>query len=315
MKLKKLILALFLLGIVFSQGIVSSEIFSSIVGIATLIAVILILLYLGGVIKGFRVGGGTVLWIVYSILILVIFVLPFLQRIGYIKIFPDRINSSTLKKWGFPQNDAYKFPREVCQVLTMLTLQEEIACYMPEIIFLVILPFAAIFAISYGFLAQLKIFKGVPNESGLYRLLAFIMAFSTIPMGIFMILVAFWFSFMGVFSVAIFAAMFIAGVFFRGYGFVSSEYERAIQVSTKIRSELKSLALSKLADIKSKNPTDMYEELAGFLDSHVAKQFLSHSKIGSLRERLSKIDPKKENAKSELDKLVDEIRKEIERGR
>jgi hypothetical protein len=312
MELKKLILVLFLLGIVFSQEIVINEIFSSIVGIVTLIAVVLILLYLGGVIKGFRVGGGFTLWLIYIIIILIIFVLPLLQRIGYIHIFPDKINSSTLKEWGFPQNDAYKFPKEVCQVLSMLTLQEEIACYMPEIIFLVILPFAAIFAISYGFLVQLKIFRGMQNENNLYRLLAFIIAFSTIPMGIFMILVAFWFSFMGAFSIAIFIAMFIAGVFFRGYRFVGREYESAITVSTKLKSELRKNLERELVDIRSEgDPSKKWRKLSEFLVSESLKKFLSPKDIDEFKKELLKIDASKPDANDKLNQLCDKISQKL----
>jgi len=308
MEIKKLVLTLLLFSIVFSQQIISSEILSTIIGAITVIAVIVILLYLGGVIKERGLGTGFIVGATYIIIIVIIFVLPLLQRLGYINIFPDRINSETLKKWGFPQNDAYKFPKEACQVLTILTLQEQIACYVPEIIFLVILPFAAIFAICYGFLNQLKIFKGAPNEDKLYRLLAFIMAFSTIPMGIFMILVAFWFSFMGIFSLAVFVAMFIAGVFFRGYGFVAIEYTRAVQTSMKIRSELKQLLLEELAALKGKGVDEKYEKLAEFLEKDTVKQFFSRSEIDNFKEKLSKIDRKQQDAADKINNLIDEIK-------
>ena len=284
----------------------------TLIGIGVLLAIILVLLYLAGILKFGGVGGSAIMWIVYGSILIIVFVLPLLQRLGYIHIFPDKIDGETLKRWGFPQ--ANRFPESICSVLKMLTLQEEVACYMPEFLFLVILPFTAIFAISYGFLHMLNIFKGVPNEEGIYRLLAFIMAFSTIPMGVFMILIAFWFSFMGTFSVAVFVAMFVLGVFFRGYGFVSKEYTRVIQTSMKIRSELKRLALSTLAQIKSKGADDMYQELVKFLTGYVPKQFLSSSKINSFMERLSSINLQQENAKSKLEKLVDDIIKEIEKS-
>ncbi|MEM0480736.1 MAG: hypothetical protein QXQ14_00915 [Candidatus Aenigmatarchaeota archaeon] len=212
------IILLFLFSVVFAQN--ETNPLEIVLGIIPVIIVILILLWLGGV---FKAPGGRfpLAPILYVLLIVIIFVLPLLQRLGYIKIFPDTISSETLKQWGFPQQN--KLPDFACKVLTGLTLQEEIACYVPELIFFFILPFAAIFAITWAFLKMLNIFENVPNADNIYRLLAFIIAFMTIPMGIFMILIATWFSFLGAFSIAVFVAMFIAGVFFRGYGYIRAE--------------------------------------------------------------------------------------------
>jgi hypothetical protein len=301
-----LLISLALFSISYSQ---TNELIATFVSVALIFAIIVILLALAGVLKvgkvG-RVGGNIVVTLLYGVIILVVFVLPLLQRLGYIHIFPDRIDGETLKRWGFPQ--ANRFPDSVCNVLKMLTLQEEIACYMPEFLFLVILPFAAIFAIAYGFLWTLRIFRDVPNEAGINRLLAFIIAFSTIPMGTFMILVAFWFSFMGGFSVAVFVAMFVLGVFFRGYRFVSKEYERAIVVTTKLKSELKKILERELADIRSEGDlSKKWRKLEELLGYESLKKVLSQKDIDEFKNELSKIDVSKEDASNKLNQLCDKI--------
>jgi len=303
-----LLISLALFSISYSQ---TNELIATIVSVALIFAIIVILLALAGVLKVGRVGGNIVVTLLYGVIILVVFVLPLLQRLGYIHIFPDRIDGETLKRWGFPQ--ANRFPDSVCNVLKMLTLQEEIACYMPEFLFLVILPFAAIFAIAYGFLWTLRIFRNVPNEAGINRLLAFIIAFSTIPMGTFMILVAFWFSFMGGFSVAVFVAMFVLGVFFRGYEFVSKEYTRVVQTSTKIRSELKQFLLGDLAALKGKGVDEKYVGLAEFLERNTLKQFFSRREIEGFKEELSKIDRTQQDAADKMNKLIDKIMDELKK--
>ncbi len=292
----------------------TDELTATIISVIFILAVIITLLALAGVFKVRAVGGNLVISLLYGIIILVVFILPLLQRLGYIHIFPDRIDGETLKKLGFPQSN--RFPDPVCNVLKMLTLQEEVACYMPELLFLVILPFAAIFAIAYGFLSTLGIFRNVPNEAGINRLLAFIIAFSTIPMGTFMILVAFWFSFMGGFSVAVFVAMFVLGVFFRGYMFVRKEYENVVLTSMKIKGELKNYVLSKLAEIKSlTDPGKKYEELSGFLNGEAAKQLLTFKKRQEFRDRLSGIRLDQQNAGDLLNSLIDDIIKEIQENK
>ena len=292
----------------------TNELAATIISVIFILAIIITLLALAGVFKVRAIGGNLVVSLLYGIIILIVFILPLLQRLGYIHIFPDRIDGETLKRWGFPQSN--RFPEPVCNVLKMLTLQEEIACYMPELLFLVILPFAAIFAIAYGFLSILGIFKNVPNEAGINRLLAFIIAFSTIPMGTFIILVAFWFSFMGGFSVAVFVAMFVLGVFFRGYRFVSKEYERTIVVTTKLRSELKKNLERELADIKNEgDPLKKWKNLSGFLDSESLKNFLSRKDIDEFKNELSKIDASQQDAKDKLNQLCDKILQKLQQSK
>jgi uncharacterized protein YnzC (UPF0291/DUF896 family) len=70
---------------------------------------------------------------------------------------------------------------------------------------------------------MLEVFTHVsPNVN---RVLAFIIAFLTIPMGWFVKLVWVLFSFLGAWSVVIFVATFVIGLFFRGFTISIREYE------------------------------------------------------------------------------------------
>jgi hypothetical protein len=279
----------------------TNEIAATIISVIFILAVIITLLALAGVFKVRAIGGNLVVSLLYGIIILVVFILPLLQRLGYIHIFPDRIDGETLKKWGFPQTN--RFPDSVCNVLKMLTLQEEIACYMPELLFLVILPFAAIFAIAYGFLWNLRIFRNVPNEAGINRLLAFIIAFSTIPMGTFMILVAFWFSFMGGFSVAVFVAMFVLGVFFRGYRFVYKGYLETKEVGIKYLRDKIDAALQSLNIIRGIGGIDQKkDELRRFLRRIYDQNLIDPSEYNSLLQEVNRA-----NNDQEIENIINKI--------
>jgi hypothetical protein len=289
----------------------TNELAATIISVIFILAVIITLLALAGVFKVRAIGGNLVVSLLYGVIILVVFILPLLQRLGYIHIFPDRIDGETLKKWGFPQSN--RFPEPVCNVLKMLTLQEEIACYMPELLFLVILPFAAIFAIAYGFLWTLRIFRNVPNEAGINRLLAFIIAFSTIPMGTFMILVAFWFSFMGGFSVAVFVAMFVLGVFFRGYEFVSKEYLKAKEAEIRYLREKIRAALNSLQNIRGFTaPADKQNELRRFLNRIYNQNLISPDEYNGFLNRINSVDPQAKDADNQLENIIKDIERRLE---
>ena len=284
----------------------TNELVATIISVIFILAVIITLLALAGVFKVRAIGGNLVVSLLYGIIILVVFILPLLQRLGYIHIFPDRIDGETLKKWGFPQSN--RFPESVCSVLKMLTLQEEIGCYMPEFLFLVILPFAAIFAIAYGFLWTLRIFRNVPNEAGINRLLAFIIAFSTIPMGTFMILVAFWFSFMGGFSVAVFVAMFVLGIFFRGYEFVTKEYLKAKEVEIRYLKDKIKAALQSLQAIRGfAAPADKQSELRRFLYRIYSQNIIDPNEYNNFLNQVNNINPQAQDADQRLNEIIDRI--------
>lgn len=71
------------------------------------------------------------------------------------------------------------------------------------------IPFLGIWMIVYGFLELIRIFD---DNKPLYTILSFIIAFSTIPLGIFVMLVGMIFSVMGIFSVFAFALLFFVGI-------------------------------------------------------------------------------------------------------
>jgi len=93
--------------------------------------------------------------------------------------------------------------------------------YIPAIHYLFILPFAGIYTLVWAFLSELGIFKTNRNVN---RVLAFIITFLTIPVGIFIKIVWVLFSFIGVWSAAVFAITFIIGIFFKGAGIAAREY-------------------------------------------------------------------------------------------
>ncbi|MEM1725446.1 MAG: hypothetical protein QXW71_06765 [Thermoplasmata archaeon] len=219
-------LILFLLFIVFfifpaySQSVES--IIESIIVVVVIFSIVLILLYLGGILK-FKIGGGFgwLPFLLYSFLIIIIFLLPILQKFGYVKIFPDN-PEELFKREEFKGFKVYQLPQPICKAFNSLNISESISCYMPAFLYFFILPFAAIYTITWAFLKQLKIFEGLGRN--LEGLIAFIITFITLPMGTFILLVAAWFSILGSFSIAIFVAMFLAGVFFRGLGFVKEKH-------------------------------------------------------------------------------------------
>jgi len=223
-------LSLFLVfGIALAQTITLEEIINTIIAVGIIVAVVVILLYLGGVFKP-APGGVRISWglVIYIILIIVIFVLPLLQRLGTIKIFPDSLDEAFQVNPSFAESYQRSFmmqklPVPICNIFKYLALDERIACYMPAFLYFFLLPFVAIYAITWGFLTQIRIF-GDENTRRLNPLLAFIITFLTLPMGIFLILLSFWFSVLGGFSIAVFVLMFLAGIALRGYGFLAESY-------------------------------------------------------------------------------------------
>jgi len=176
------------------------------VGIIFILIFILILLIISGVIKP-SLGGFSPSLIIFLVLIILAFVLPqFITFPDYVKEVPD-----SFKAWKFPPGSE--------KALSLIGLPETWA-YVPAIIYLFILPFAAIYTLFWAFLVTLAIFPQ-PNVN---RMLALIVAFLTIPMGWFIKMVWALFSFMGIWSVAVFAVTFIAGIFFKGAGVVAREH-------------------------------------------------------------------------------------------
>jgi len=239
-------------------------------GIASVIFIVIfvvLLLALGGVLKkptGARIPGFLILFI---ILVIILFVIPmFIPYPQYLKI-PESFKIAPL-------------PPYAAQFFQMLGLPSE-WMYVPAIIYLFILPFAAIYTLVWAFLQSLGIFTNVP--SSVNRVLAFIVAFLTIPMGWFVKLVWVLFSFMGAWSVIIFVATFVVGVFFRGLtkstielqeykGLLSKRRERKIEIVEKFKNAIKnedaaeikrlSQQYAKEADLLSEKAANRMREIA-----------------------------------------------------
>jgi hypothetical protein len=210
-----------------------NKLISDLIPVIFILVFILILLAVGGVIKRPRAGAPWGFLTLFIILVIILFVVPFFIPYPQYLSVPD-----SLKQGG-------KLPPLASQVLVMLGLPEDWT-YIPAIIYLFILPFAAIYTLVWAFLQSLGIFTNVP--SSVNRILAFIIAFLTIPFGWFVKLVWILFSFMGAWSVVIFVVTFIVGVFFRGFGVARREYALALKTYESIHKEL----LDKLTELKKR---------------------------------------------------------------
>jgi len=230
----------------------SANDFNSLIGglvsVVFIVIFVIILLILGGVIKKPTGGGIPGFLIMFIVLVILLFVIPmFVPYPQYLEV---------------PANfKIIPLPSYAAQIFMMLGLPEE-WMYVPAIIYLFILPFAAIYTLVWAFLQSLLIFTNVP--SSVNRVLAFIVAFLTIPFGWFVKIVWVLFSFMGAWSVVIFVATFVIGVFFRGYGKV--EEERYALMGKKWRSEARRRLNNALNDINNKQAGGAINEINAALN-------------------------------------------------
>lgn len=244
-----LITFLFVLSISFAQ---ENEIFNIIGQFSSIIFILVfvfILLWIGGVIKPGIGGKFPWMLILFLVSIILLFVIPqFVPYPIYIEV-PENFKITPL-------------PSYASQALEMLGLPSE-WMYLPAIIYFFILPFTGIYTLVWAFLTSIKIFEGVP--SNVNRILALVITFLTIPVGWFAKIVWVTFSFMGIWSVIIFAAIFILSTFFRGYGFV--EKERYEAMGKKWRAEARKHLENALEDIKNKQAGGAINEI------NIAKNF------------------------------------------
>jgi MFS family permease len=210
-------------------------------GIIFILVFVLLLLVIGGVWKPSFGGILSPGLIIFVILIVLVFLFPqFITFPDYLKTVPDSFK-------------VYELPGGAKDALQLIGLPKEWG-YVPAIIYLFILPFAAIYTLFWAFLQVLGIFP----QKNVNRMLALIVAFMTIPMGWFVKMVWSLFSFMGAWSLAIFAAMFIAGVFFRGAGFVTSE---AAAIGKRMNARARNHIQQALIHINNRQATDAEREL------------------------------------------------------
>ncbi len=104
-----------------------------------------------------------------------------------------------------------EFPTHVCDFATALGFPT--GWLRPDtFIWYAFLPLLGVTMVVYGLLTVINIFGR--NRPGFYFLLAFLIAFSTIPMGLFVVFVSLIFSFIGTWSMLIFVALFIGGTIY-----------------------------------------------------------------------------------------------------
>jgi len=242
------------------------------IGIVFILVFIVIFLFIGGVIHLPSSGGGSiVVLIIFAILLVLAFSFPqFITFPDYVKEVP-----ASFKYWPLPGPAA--------DGLQLIGLPREWA-YVPAILYLFVLPFAAIYTLFWAFLTTLQIF---PSQRGVNRILALIVAFITIPVGWFTKMVWALFAFMGGWSVAVFAVMFIAGIFFRGAGIVGKQYADYRKMASLRQARLKE-AIKELEAIKGDRGTIQSE--AGAI-AHKYQDVFSAEAFQKISRAASDADP------------------------
>jgi|GEM_PF-1441267 hypothetical protein len=249
-------------------------------GVIFIVAFVIILLLIGGVFPRVSVGGMPWGSIALLIAVALVFIIPqFVPYPTYLEV---------------PENfKVYPLPSYAVDVFAMLGLPREWTSYVPAIIYMFILPFAGIFALVWAFLASLNIFTNVgPNVN---RILALIITFITIPVGWFTRMVWVLFSFMGAWSVAVFAVTFIAGVFYRGAGVIRRErleYKKyvgkAAEVHKRVVDELKELENAPLETIKTE-ANRIVRESGALLPAGVVQALSSATQAKDVKEAQEEI--------------------------
>jgi len=101
------------------------------------------------------------------------------------------------------------------------------------------IPLTGVWMIVFGFLDRIKIFKGSINA-----VLSFLIAFSMIPLGIFVILVSLLFSIMGTYSTFLFVGLFFIGTILYSRGLIFGwrgqfgSYAQSLAAQEKLKGEL-----------------------------------------------------------------------------
>jgi len=255
-----------------------------------IIVFVLILLLVGGVIH-LPSAGGAGKWIPVLIFAITIFVVPYIL---------DKYLSAYVPSYAeVPENlKGPPLPSFASKVLVMLGLPEK-WMQVPAIIYLFIIPFAGIYTIVWAFLQSLGMF-----DSRVNRILAILITFMTIPVGWFVRLTWLLFAGMGIWSVVVFAGMFILGIFFRGAGAVGKEY----------------VALSKLVDTKKARLKDLEKELEALKDAdlqtiqstapQLIQRFADVMNVSTQALLSSAIQAKKvEDARAAIDQAIKEVKK------
>ncbi|MEM5829284.1 MAG: hypothetical protein QW040_00450 [Candidatus Aenigmatarchaeota archaeon] len=265
-----------------------SSLLSQFVGVIFILIFIWILLMMGGVLP--RPSGRlSIATILFLILIVLMFIIP-----QYIP-FPEYMET--------PESFKYQpLPKAAIDVLKLIGLPEEWG-YVPAIIYLFILPFAAIYTLVWSSLNSLKIFEGLGRVD---RILALIIAFMTIPLGWFVKIVWILFSFMGIWSVVIFTATFILGALLRGAGIVVKE-EAALKKLTDIRRERLKDALKEVEALQNADLNTIKNQAPSILQRFA--DVIPSSTGALLSEAIQQADVKQ--AQNYINQAVKDLKKQL----
>ena len=272
---------------VISSFFQKEENIKGVIGAIFILVFILILLALGGILPKLR-GGFPIGLIAFLVLIVLLFVIPYFVK------FPQYLEVP-------PSFQQWEFPEPAKDALQLIGLPRDWG-YVPAIIYLFILPFAAIYTLVWAFLASLGIFP----QANVNRILAFIIAFLTIPIGWFTQMVWVLFSFLGAWSVAVFAATFILGIFFRGAGMAvkeHAEYRKYIQMGKKGLGEV----VRRLEEARKGTVGQMRQEARNAIAAAPALN------IGARALQNLEMAANPQTPENEVSKYVDEAIKELKK--
>lgn len=198
-------------------------------------------------------------------------------------------------------------PPVVCQIGTTIGIPSNWLTY-EKFIWYALLPITGMWLIIYGFLSEIKIF----SDTKINAVLSLVIAFSTIPMGVFVIIVAVMFGLMGMYATLAFFVLFILGVFYlsgakirgwkrvwRTYDIAMERTEKQIEFLQKER-EKKQKEIEKIENQMKKGEISKDEgtRLANKLKREIAE---IEKRIVGLKEEIKMFEERKKEAKKELE--------------
>ena len=268
---------------------IQEKIISEIYTLAFILFFVLLLLWAGGVIKRPSIGGGNLTSLIALLLTLVfLFFLPKIVKYPGITDPPADFKKIPL-------------PGYVGKFLQFLGLPESWN-YVPALIYLFILPFAGIYTVVWAFLSSLAIFP----QRNVNRILALVITLLTIPMGSFIRIVWLVFSFAGLWSVVMFGAIFILGIFFRGAKITAKEYIDYKKQASTIRETYKD-AIKKLEGIKGNSLDQIRKNVNSLLTEK--SSLLPSGAVVLLQEAIQAKNPKE--AREKIDTAIKFLKNQL----
>lgn len=196
-------------------------------------------------------------------------------------------------------------PGQVASILSFVGFPDSML-YMPAFIYYSLIPILAIWLIIYGFLARLQIF----NIRWLNLTLSFLIALSTVPLGLFVSIVAMVFGIMGVYATVVFVALFIVGVAYFALasikGFRGSTF--GIEgVKSAVESELEAeKALTKDLEKRLENEEKAHKSLKGAYERarKSNKSSILNATIHAYRQHVQRLNNMIQDLQAEYDQLA-----------